>query len=158
MRLKAILIVALSLACSLRPADALDLPDIIKDRLATTQKLCTDHGGKAGAAADITVTTIDVDGNGHNDFILDYSKLACDGVPDMYCGGGFCTIDVYTWRSNNAWKLLLVASVADWKIVGTGKKRAFILTQSGSFCGKPKKRTCTVTYTFANGSMHGKMK
>ena len=139
------------------PTAASEYPERIRSALERLRHVCVEHGGKPGPV-DAVVTSVDVDGNGKPDFIFDLRKMACTGRPAVFCAGGFCTFEVYTWRAENDWKPLLIASVAEWRTARIGKRPALILTQQGEFCGKPKRKTCTVTYTFADGKMYGKMK
>lgn len=138
-------------------APASDYPERIRRALEALQKVCADIGGRPGPL-DHTVTQRDIDGNGRPDFVIDLGNAACDGKPEAYCVNGFCALEVYTWRAENDWRPLVAATVSDWRTGRVDDRPALILTQRGSFCGKPKQKFCTVTYTFADGKMYGRMK
>ncbi len=72
--------------------------------------------------------------------------------------GGFCALEVYTWRAKNEWKPLLVATASDWRTGRVDNRPALILSQRGSFCGNPKQKFCTAAYTFADGKVYRRMK
>jgi len=135
---------------------ASEYPERISQAIETLRKVCTDIGGKPGPFAGAVISR-DIDGNGKPDYILDLGNVACDGRPEAYCVNGFCAFEVYTWRAENDWRPLLAATVSDWRTSRVNDRPALILTQRGSFCGKPKQKFCTVTYTFADGKMYGRM-
>jgi hypothetical protein len=136
---------------------AAEHPPQIRNALERLQKVCAGIGGKPGSL-DSAVVSRDVNGDGRSDFVIDLGNATCEGRPDAYCVSGFCALEVYTWRAENDWKPLLVATVSDWRTGRVNNRPALILTQSGSFCGKPNQKFCTVTYTFADGKMRGQMK
>jgi len=144
---------------ALIPAQALasEYPDRIARAIETLRQVCTNVGGKPGSFNG-AVTSRDVNGDGQPDFVLDLGNVGCEGRPDAYCVNGFCALEVYTWRAENDWQPLLVATVSDWRTGRVANRPALILTQRGSFCGKPQRKFCTVTYTFADGKMYGQMK
>jgi hypothetical protein len=138
-------------------AAAAEYPEQIRNALERLQKVCAGIGGKPGPL-DGAVVSRDVNGDGQSDFVLDLGNAACEGRPDAYCVNGFCALEVYTWRAENEWKPLLVATASDWRTGRVDNRPALILTQRGSFCGKPPNKTCTVTYTFADGKMSRRVK
>lgn len=149
--------VALLLCAATTGADASEYPDRVQSYLKEAAKLCTEHGGTLRTPDDRTVRLIDVNDDGHDDYVIDYRYLRCEGGdPNVFCSSdGFCGIDFLSWRTENEWKLFLHASAADWR-VRKGGKHALLLLQRGEFCGRPKQPRCTVVYTFRNGGMHGK--
>jgi hypothetical protein len=138
-------------------AMAAEYPERIRSALERLQKVCVGIGGKPGSL-DSAVVSRDVNGDGQPDFVIDLGNVPCEGRPDAYCVNGFCALEVYTWRAENDWKPLLVATVSDWRTDRVGNRPALILTQRGSFCGNSKQKYCTVTYTFADGKMYRRTK
>jgi hypothetical protein len=136
---------------------AAEYPEQIQSALERLQKVCVGIGGKPGSL-DSAVVSRDVNGDSQSDFVIDLGNVPCEGRPQAYCVNGFCALEVYTWRAENDWRLLLVATVSDWRTGRVSNRPALILTQSGSFCRMPKQKFCTVTYTFADGKMYGSMK
>jgi hypothetical protein len=139
------------------PGLAQDYPDRIRRALDTLQKVCLNIGGTPGTF-DAAVTSLDVDGNGKPDYVVDLGNVPCEGRPEAYCVSGFCVLEIYTWRAENDWRPLLSATVSDWRATHVNNRPALILTKRGSFCNKPRQKACTVTYTFADGKMYGSMK
>lgn len=154
--MRARLSAAACVALYVTQASAAEFPDRIRWALETLQEVCANIGGKPGPL-DHTVTSRDIDGNGQPDFIIDLGNAICESKPEAYFVDGFCALEVYTWRAENEWKPLLVATASDWRTGRVNNRPALILTQRGSLCGKPTQKFCTVTYTFADGKMYGRM-
>ena len=130
----------------------------VKAYLDDAAKLCAQEGGVLRTPDDRTVRLIDVNDDGHDDYVIDYRWLRCEGGnPHVFCtSDGFCAIDFLAWLPDKKeWKGFLHASVADWR-VRKGDKPALLLLQHGEFCGWKNKPKCTVVYTFRKGAMHGK--
>lgn len=150
-------IIAAALFCvTAATANAADYPDRVKSYLDDAAKLCKEHGGTLRTPDERTVQLVDVNDDGHDDYVIDYRWLRCEGNANVFCSSdGFCGIDFLSWRSDNEWKLFLHASVADWR-VRKGDKPALVLLQR-QFCQRPKEARCTMVYTFRNGKMSGKI-
>jgi hypothetical protein len=150
-------IIAAALFCvTAATANAIEYHWRVKSYLDDAAKLCKEHGGTLRTPDDRTVRLIDVNDDGHDDYVIDYRWLRCEGHANVFCSSdGFCGIDFLSWRSDNEWKLFLHASVADWR-VRKGSKPALVLLQR-QFCQRPKDPQCTMVYTFRNGKMSGKI-
>jgi hypothetical protein len=150
-------IIAAALFCvTAATANAADYPDRVRSYLDDAAKLCKEHGGTLRTPDGRTVQLVDVNDDGHDDYVIDYRWLRCEGNANVFCSSdGFCGIDFLSWRSDNEWKLFLHASVADWR-VRKGSKPALVLLQR-QFCDRPKQPQCTMVYTFRNGKMSGKI-
>ncbi len=154
--MRGISVIAALLLCAVTVnATAAEYPDRLRSLLDSAAKLCTEHGGTPRTPDDRAVRLIDVDDDGHEDYVIDYRYFRCEGgKPNTFCADGFCGIDFLNWRSENEWKLFLHASVADWR-VRKGDKPALLLLQR-QFCQRPKEPRCTLVYTFRNGKMYGR--
>jgi hypothetical protein len=150
------MIAALALCAGMANANAAEHPERVNLFLDSAAKLCAEHGATLRTPDDRTVRLIDVNDDGHDDYVIDYRYLRCEGNPNVFCSSdGFCGIDFLSWRSDNEWKLFLHASVADWR-VRKGDKPALLLLQR-QFCQHPKQPRCTMVYTFRHGKMNGKI-
>jgi len=139
------------------PVNAADYHWRVKAYLDDAAKLCREHGGTMRTPDDRTVQLIDVNDDGHDDYVIDYRYLRCEGGnPNVFCSsGGFCGIDFLSWRSENEWKLFLHAEVTDWR-VRKGDKPALLLLQHGDrYCHRPHLPRCTTVYTFRKRAMSG---
>ncbi len=146
---------ALLLCAATESANAAEYHWRVKAYLDDAAKLCKEHGGTLRTPDDRTVRLVDVNDDGHDDYVIDYRHLRCEGNPNVFCSSdGFCGIDFLSWRSENEWMLFLHASVADWR-VRKGDRPALRLLQR-QFCQRRNEPRCTLVYTFRNGKMSGK--
>lgn len=152
------ILAALLLCVAAASANAADHHWRVKAKLEDAAKECAKRGGTLRTPDDRTVRLIDVNDDGHDDYVIDYRHLRCEGVPNAFCSSdGFCMIEFLSWRADNEWQGFLVADVADWRL-NKGSMPALFLLQRGEFCGWRNKPKCTVVYTFRNGAMSGKFR
>ena len=151
------IIAALLLCAASANANAAEYHWRVKASIDNALKLCKEHGGTPGTPDyDKLVRLIDVNNDGHDDYVIDYRHMPCaGGAPNIFCSGdGFCSIEFLSWRSDNEWQIFLMADVADWR-VRKGDNPALLLLQR-QFCQRPNEPKCTLVYTFRNGTMSGK--
>jgi hypothetical protein len=73
------MIAALLLCAGLADGDAAEYPERVRSFLDDAAKLCTEHGGTPRTPDDRTVRLIDVNDDGHDDYVIDYRYLRCEG-------------------------------------------------------------------------------
>ena len=78
-------------------------PDNVVAAVADAVQQCKDAEGTPNADAVLSVD--DVNGDGGEDWIVDYAKLTCDGGINPMCGSGGCTLQIYLWDGATAWNL-----------------------------------------------------
>ena len=88
-----------------------------------------------------------MNGDGGEDWIVDYSKLKCDGGINQMCERrrlhacrSFCG------TARHAWNLAFDETVKSYKFVKRGGKRLLQVVMAGSACDKPASATCHLTY------------
>ena len=149
------IIAALLLCAASATENAAEYHWRVKASIDNAVKLCKEHGGTPGTPDyDKLVRLIDVNNDGHDDYVIDYRHMPCEGgAPNIFCSGdGFCSIEFLSWRSDNEWQIFLMADVADWRV--RKDKPALVLLQR-QFCQNPKQPKCTLVYTFRKGAMSG---
>ena len=105
---------------------------------------CKDLEGTPNADAVLKVE--DVNGDGGEDWIADYSKLKCDGGINQMCEDDGCTLQIFLWNGAAAWNLAFDETVKSYKFVKRGSKRLLQVVMAGSACDKPANVTCRLTY------------
>ena len=143
------LALALGLVC---PAAAAEQPEIVKTAIADARQQCVEADGKPGPA-DRMVSVTDLDGNGGEDWILDFSKLKCDGAATLYCGTGGCPLHIYLWQGGSEWKLVFEEYVRAWKRIKIAGKPGLELVLHGSACNRAGYRDCRKTYVLEKGAL-----
>jgi hypothetical protein len=125
-------------------ANAAEPPDNVAQAIADAVQSCKDIDGKPNA--DAVLSTQDLNGDGGEDWIADYKKFKCDGVPNPLCTAGGCTLQIYFWDGETAWDLVFEDLVQSYKFGKNGGNPMMYVTTSGDPCNKPTNETCSYTY------------
>jgi hypothetical protein len=132
-------------ACfALAPLHAAEAPDNVAEAITAAEQACRDMNGTPNADAVLTVD--DLNGDGGEDWVADYSKLKCDGGINPLCGSGGCTLQIYLWDGATSWDLLFEDLVQSYKFGKSGGKHMLYVVTSGLPCNKPESETCKWTY------------
>ena len=135
---------AFGLYAALAAARAAEPPDNISEAIAEAERACKDLDGKPNADAVLTVD--DLNGDGGEDWIADYSKLKCEGGINPLCGNGGCTLQIYLWDGETQWDLLFEDLVQSYKFGKANGKRMLYVTTPGTPCNKPVDESCQYEY------------
>ena len=125
-------------------AHAAQAPDNVEAEVSDAVQSCKDLEGKPNADAVLKVQ--DVNGDGGEDWIADYSKLKCDGGINQMCEDDGCTLQIFLWNGAAAWNLAFDETVKSYKFVKRYSKRLLQVVRAGSACDKPANATCHLTY------------
>ena len=134
----------LPLAFALAPARAAEPPDNVAEAVAQAAQACKDMEGTPNTDAVLKVE--DLNGDGGEDWLADYSKLKCEGGINPLCGTAGCTLQIYFWDGAAAWDVVFEDFVQSYKFGKSGGKRMLYVTTSGIPCNKPVSATCKYTY------------
>jgi len=145
-RITLIRLAAAALILALPPSSAFaaEPPDNVAEAVAQADQACTDLNGKPNHDAVLKVE--DVNGDGGEDWLADYSKFKCEGGLNPLCGNEGCTLQIYLWDGETQWDLLFEDLVKSYKFGKAGGKRVLYVTTSGTPCNKPASETCQYEY------------
>ena len=125
-------------ACSMTAAfaaraAAADLAAPVATDLKAAAATCTEVGGKA--QTDAAVKRADLNGDGHEDYVLDIGSINCEGAASVY-GDREKGVTVYVGDGAGGAKNAFSDSVFGAKIEGTGTAAKLWLSVMGPQCGK----------------------
>jgi hypothetical protein len=135
---------AFVLSCTAAPAKSAEPPDNVVEAIKAAEQSCRDMDGTPDAEAVLTVD--DLNGDGGEDWLADYSKLKCEGGINPLCGSAGCTLQIYLWDGETSWDLLFEDIVQSYKFGKSGGKPMLYVTTSGLPCNKPASETCQWSY------------
>jgi hypothetical protein len=138
------LVAALITFAGLQDGRAAVPPDNIQAAIAEAEQACRQINGRPNAEAVLTVN--DLNGDGGEDWIVDFGKLKCEGAENPLCGGGGCTLQIYFWDGEASWDLVFEDIVQSYKFGKNGGKPMLYVTTPGTPCNKPVAETCKYTY------------
>src|SRR3982751_2673171 len=76
------------------PFDGGKYPAEVQKALRYANEECKSQGGGEVKFAHDTVTTLDLTGDGRDDYIVDFHHTECVGREAVYCGSGGCTMEI----------------------------------------------------------------
>jgi hypothetical protein len=135
--------VALSIGLS-APANAAVPPDNVTETVEEAAQACRVVGGKPNTEAVLSVD--DLNGDGGEDWIVDFAKLKCDGAKNPLCSDNGCTLHLYFWDGAGAWDLVFEDFVKSYMFSTSGTTRMMHVTTYGVPCNKPETETCSYNY------------
>ncbi len=91
------------------------------------------------------VTRRDVNGDGIEDFILDYSHFICGESSTSYCGSAGCLTQVFASLSDGKFATVLDENVRAIKFKTVRGRPAMLLELHGSSCGRAGAEPCSAT-------------
>jgi hypothetical protein len=92
------------------------------------------------------VVAEDVNGDGVDDYVLDYGKFVCGDIRSYFCGSGGCLTQVFVSIPNGKYVKVLDENVRDLRFAYDPEGRPeMLLDLHGSACGKVGAAPCSVT-------------
>lgn len=114
-------------------AQQVTLPAAVSADLAGVAAQCSEGGGKP--RTDGAVKTVDLNGDGKDDYVLDVGAVNCDGAASIY-GDREKGVTVYVGDGQGGAVAAFSDTVFGVKIEGSGAAAKLWLTVSGARCGK----------------------
>jgi hypothetical protein len=142
---------ALLMACGMAASYAADAPDNVQAEVDEAVQSCKDLEGTPNADAVLTVK--DVNGDGGEDWIADYSKLGCKGGINQMCDVDGCTLQIYLWNGATAWNLAFNERVKSYKFSKRHGEHLLQVVKVGTACDRPSNQTCHMTYRLNKDSI-----
>ena len=132
------LLVALLISAPAIAAGA--LPPPVEARVEQDAKDCDSHDAKYEKGF---MTRKDINGDGKEDYVLDYGHFSCGGSHN-FCGSGGCSMAIYASHAGG-YMLAMDDLVRDYQFKTIGGRPALVLRLHGSACGKAGSAACGET-------------
>jgi hypothetical protein len=145
------LLIVCAVGSAILPARAAMEPDNVAAQVEDAAKTCRDMGGKPDTDAMLSVA--DVNGDGVEDWVVDYSRLRCAGTPNPFCGSGGCSLQIFLGSQRGSWKMVFDSLVQSFSFGTAGSRRVLRATTSGSDCGKTNAASCPRVYNFGRDTL-----
>jgi len=120
------------------PAVTTALPEPVAAALAELASMCSEVSGTP--RTDNAVRRIDLNGDGHDDYILFAGWITCENAWSIY-GDREKILDVFAGDGSNGAALAFAASVFDARTDTADGGQTLWLTISGEGCGRPPAAT-----------------
>jgi hypothetical protein len=130
------------------PVSAQTLPPIVQAEIQDSKKSC--EPDRATLLAGF-VTAKDINGDGRDDYILDYAKFQCGDSASFFCGSAGCLTQVFASLPGGAYAKVLDENVRRIRFAPVKGRPAMLLDLHGTACNKTGAAPCAMTL-FWNGS------
>jgi len=140
MRLTAILAIVVPAI----PSWAAMEPENVVSEINFAAKTCRERGGKPNTKAMLKVN--DLNGDGAEDWIVDYKKFVCAGTTNPFCGTGGCSLQIFLWSTGSSWTLAFDEVLHGYKFAIVNGKRTMKVQFGGAACNKTNSRACAKIY------------
>ena len=124
-------------AAKLPPFDAANYPAELRATFDAAAKECHEADeGKVTFAPD-TVRTIDLTGDGRQDFIVSLEGAKCSSFASIYCGTGGCPLEIFVGLPDGSYRTVFSNQVRAYKVLPAQGKgpRTIRFDLHGGFCG-----------------------
>ena len=133
---------ALSLSGSALVLAQENLPAPVQAEIEENRSTCAPE--KAVLAAGF-LTRKDVNGDGTEDFVLDYNKFACGEDAPSFCGSAGCLTQVFVSTPSGRFVKVLDQNVEGIRFTRIKGRSAMLIESHGSACGRAGSERCHVT-------------
>lgn len=141
--MKSFAIVALIVVTSALPGLAQGtLPQAVQSEIDQSRKACLPDRAELLAGF---VSERDVNGDGRNDYVLDYGKFKCGDSTTFFCGSAGCLVQIFVSAPNGSYSKVLDENVRRLRFAKLKGRPAILLDLHGSACGRTGAAPCAVT-------------
>jgi hypothetical protein len=121
-------------------------PDNVAAVVSRAAAECRGMGGQPNTDAMLSVD--DLNGDGGEDWIVDFSKFGCSGGANSFCGSAGCSLQIFFWSSGSTWRSVFDGVVQQYRLLRVQGRRGIEMSGRGNACGKSNAQTCRKTYIF----------
>lgn len=136
------------------PAAPAQRPAVVTRAQNELMASCRESGGRPSLVQGFQ-TTVDLNGDGQPDYILDATNLNCEGAASALCGSAGCPLQVFL-SGPRGYAAAFGSNVQGWE-VEQGNPPVLRTDLHGSFCGRVGSETCVKRYAW-NGSQFAELR
>jgi hypothetical protein len=129
--------------------DERGFPSEVSKTLQAARDECAQEGGERVTFAPDTVRTIDLTGDGRNDYIVRLRDTRCHGREYAFCGTGGCDFTIIVALKDGGHRIVFSDRVRDYDILPSKTKigaKTVRFWLHGSYCGGGGVPSCAKTH------------
>jgi hypothetical protein len=111
------------------------LPRVVQQSLQSAGDECKKQEGSRVVFAPDTVRKLDLNGDGRDDYIVDFRDAKCEGFEWIYCGTGGCDLEIIVSRRRGGFRRVFSEHVRDYRILPGKGARTIRFSLHGGICG-----------------------
>jgi len=121
-------------------------PDAIARATAEANQECRQAGGRPSLTPGYQ-TTVELNGDGQPDFIIDVTGFNCAGAVSLFCGSAGCPLSVYLSGPGGVRQAFNTQAQA-WSLDRRASPPVLVLSMHGSACGRVGSAPCEQRYAW----------
>jgi hypothetical protein len=141
---------AAALFATTLPAFAEEPPAALIEATEEASALCTALGGTPGIL-DGYMQTLDLNGDGHADFLTDLARLECEGARAVFCGPSGCPVAAWLSEPDGGHVRFDLGRMQGFEI-GEGEPPPLVARHAAVSCGPDATAPCTRTWRFTGNA------
>lgn len=114
--------------------------------LAEARAACAAYRNGTFSAGD-ALSSIDLDGDGDPDSLIDESAFSCSSAASMYCGTGGCMLHAIV--DERIWSF----QAEGWRMVDWDGRPILLVARDGGWCGGVGAQVCFEAVVWSRGEM-----
>lgn len=122
------------------------LADPVTDILDNAKEFCASYEDGRFDPGD-AVQSVDLDGDGTADRIVDESAFSCSSMASAYCGSGGCM--VHAVIGDRVWDF----QAEGWRVVQWDERPILLIARDGGWCGGAGAQVCFEAVVWSAGEM-----
>lgn len=123
-----------------------DYPPEVQKALRYANEECAAGGGGEVTFEPDTVRKLDLNGDGRDDYVVDFKDTICKDRESAYCGTGGCVMDIFVTLPNGAVRQVFDGYVRNYEILpkpaNAGAARTIRFELHGGYCGGHGSPSC----------------
>ena len=122
------------------------MADPVQTILNDASAFCASYENGVFDAGD-AVQSVDLDGDGTPDSIVDESRFSCSSMASAYCGSGGCM--VHAVIGDRSWDF----QSEGWRMLDWNGRPILLIARDGGWCGGAGSQLCFEAVTWSSGEM-----
>lgn len=139
-------------------AECPDIPPAVADPVAEVMsglaESCAQIGGGTVSVApgEAMADSVDIDGDGRLDLVVDHGRAVCSSAVSAWCGSAGCPISVYR-ATDRGYVAVFDSYARGWDVVQGPSGPLFRIAVHGTACGGIGADACFLTYAFDGSAL-----
>jgi hypothetical protein len=125
--------------------DFVNYPTEIRRALVVADEACRRAGGSRVTLSVNAVRKLDLNGDGRDDYIVDFHEAECVGRASFFCGTGGCDLLILVALRGGALRKVFDNRVREYKVLSGRGPSKFRFVWHGSYCGSHGNPSCEKT-------------
>lgn len=126
-------------------------PVLAANIIADARAECRSVGGKSMTVSGDAVQVFDLNGDGLQDYLVDYGQFRCNGAESIFCGTAGCLVEAVMATSAKQFVRVPMDNLRGYEVVKADGVTLLQVNLHGSACGQVGAYDCVKRWRYMNG-------